>query len=189
MNKTRSFRRLSVLVLAVLLMTSTILCGTFAKYTTSQNLSGTTNAATWSVEVNDTATTTEAMTLTLSPDAASNVKSPILAPGTTGSFAIKVANKGQVNLSYTVTFEVTGDFADNANIVFYTDSANKSTSTLTASEGKYTTAAETLVYETGSATTTIYWSWEWDDTTVENDYAGKTFAISAVVDAVQVQPQ
>ena len=102
---------LAVLLLAVAISAYSV-GGTYAKYTSNfTGASSTARVAKWAFEVNDTAaTTTFAFNLFETVNDA-NVKTGtsenIIAPGTTGSFDIKLENLSEVNAEYTVNYTIT----------------------------------------------------------------------------------
>ncbi len=96
MNNTKSFRRVSVLVLALALITMSILGSTMAKYTSQITATYTNTAKSWSITANDNKTD---FNLTASGEAY---------PGMTNEVkTITVKNEGEVNAVYTATLNVT----------------------------------------------------------------------------------
>lgn len=117
--KKNSTMRLAVLLLALTLITSCFVGGTFAKYTAGATITGESAAvAKWSFEVggtdiatSDTATidlfTTVYEIGTTSADA--EVKSGVIAPGTTGKFDLVLENTSEVAAQYNIAFNVTNN--------------------------------------------------------------------------------
>lgn len=117
MKKTNTMR-VAVLLLALALVTSCFVGGTFAKYITSENGSETARVAKWGVVVEadsfgmfetDYATDDDTATFegTYSVSAATGDRDDVLAPGTSGSFA---------NIAITGTPEVAVDVAIDATV-------------------------------------------------------------------------
>ena len=108
---TKKLSILAALVLAVL-VTANSVGGTYAKYTST--FTGSTSSARvakWAFEINNGAVTDEFSFNLFETVNDDNVKTGedenIIAPGTSGSFAIKLANKSEVNAVYTVDYTVT----------------------------------------------------------------------------------
>lgn len=110
---------LFALLLAAVLVTSYSVSGTYAKYTSTFNgTSDSARVAKWAFEINDGAVTDsftfnlfDTVNDTKTSAAETDVKvgegETIIAPGTTGSFDIKLENLSEVNATYTVDYTVT----------------------------------------------------------------------------------
>lgn len=110
---------LFALLLAAVLVTSYSVSGTYAKYTsTFSGTSDSARVAKWAFEINDGAVTDsftfnlfDTVNDTKTSAAETDVKvgegETIIAPGTTGSFDIKLENLSEVNATYTVDYTVT----------------------------------------------------------------------------------
>lgn len=121
MKKNKMMRAASFLLVAVLLTTS-VISGTFAKYVSTATAADTARVAKWKIMVNDTEELSVASptvtfdlfnTVTdvggLSDD--SDVKNGtgtevIIAPGTAGSFDLKIENMSEVTAKYAIDFTV-----------------------------------------------------------------------------------
>ena len=172
MKKNRMMRLASVLLVLTLLTTS-VISGTFAKYTSTVTGSATATVAKWSFEVNDTeiATTTPATvtfnlfdTSTNFDEAGNDVVNGKIAPGTKGSFNFKVENTSEVSAKYTITFGATFPTGIDGNrFKFYSDAAM--TNEISVVDGKYAAAngVEIEVGDTEADTVTVYWQWTFGD--------------------------
>ncbi len=187
MNKAKSFRRLSVLILAVLVMTTTILCGTFAKYMTSIEATADITVAKWNFKADGN---TANYTLELSPNSYSNVKSNTIAPGTSGSFDIVLANDSDVAAVVDVIFTASNK---PANLKFYTTFSNGAyTGEITEASGSYNVLTDSAMATDATQTVTVYWDWAFGST-AESDQstiATGSYAmnIKVTVSAEQAQP-
>lgn len=181
MKKNRTLR-VSALLLALTLITTCFVGGTFAKYTSSTTGSGTATVAKWSFKVNGTefATTTPA-TLTFDLFKTINdtgntadegdVADAKIAPGTSGSFALKVKNESEVNATYTVALTETANTSDvplqySVNGTDWKDSiAGLTMDALT----------DQAIAQGAEKTVTVYWRWVFDENVVsETVHAGQT---------------
>lgn len=119
MRKNKTMRLASGLLVAVLLTTS-IISGILAKYTSSATGSDTATAANWSFQVNGTdiadstsfdidlfRTVYDSDGETEETDIADVAK--LIAPGTSGSFEIHLKNASEVTADYSLSLEVEGD--------------------------------------------------------------------------------
>ena len=104
----------------VLLITIIAIClvsGTFAKYTTTVTGEATATVAKWEIEVKDGETAVSGETVefslfdTINDTDATNKETDVaegkIAPGTSGSFKLTVANKSEVNAEYAIDYTVT----------------------------------------------------------------------------------
>ena len=197
---------LAVLILAVAISAYSV-GGTYAKYTTTANVTGTATVAKWAVAMKANDTTIEdgdtfdlsATILDTDNDAAeTDVVTGLIAPGTYGEFSVEIDSTGtQVSYGYTVKFTV-----ENAptNIKFYSD--NTYATEITADgDGKYTAVSDTVtVADAATAVNTvpIYWKWVYEtaddqssvtagdiaDTT--NGIAGASMNVNLTLTATQV---
>ena len=149
-------------LLAAVALTGFSVSGTYAKYVST--ISGTTDAARvakWAFEVNEKPAT-ESFEFKLfdtikdtENGEESDVKTgeKIIAPGTEGSFTIKLENKSEVNANVKAHYTVTN--SSEIPIEFSTDNSKwtKDLSDL---------AEEKIEMETGSKEITIYWRWLFD---------------------------
>lgn len=176
MRKSKTMRFASVL-LVLTLMTSCFVGSTFAKYTSTATSSDTATVAKWDVEVNDgkisVASPTIAFNLfdtindTGNTTAETDVAATLIAPGTAGSFALKIENLSQVNAQYTITLTETN--TGNIPLQYSVDGSTwvDSIAGLTMTE----LTNQAIAMESGTATETVYWQWGFD-----GGHAGQTNA-------------
>ena len=193
------------LLLALVLVTSYSVSGTYAKYTsTFTGNTDTARVAKWAFEINDTAVT-NSFTFDLfntvndtDGNAETDVKvgngETIIAPGTQGSFKIKLANKSEVNAKYSVDYTVTN--TANIPVEFSIDGTNWTTDLADVA------ATDIAMNGNGSeATINIQWRWTFDtanrgtalstttdatDTALGSKVTADTITVQAVITATQV---
>lgn len=152
MKKNMIMRFASVLLVATLISACAI-SGTFAKYTSSQTASDTATVAKWSFNVGDKniANETFAFDLFTGEDA-------IIAPGSSGSFAINLTNTSEVNAKYTIVLEETN--VSNIPLQYSVDGT-----TWKDSIAELTGLADQAINKSASVTQTVYWRWVYEGTT------------------------
>lgn len=175
MKKNRMMRLASILLVCVLLTTS-VISGTFAKYTSTATGSDTARVAKWSFTAGGTEiSTTDEFTFDLwTFTDRNNVDDAdtIIAPGTKGQFSIALVNNSEVTANYTVSFvESQGNVDDKHIPIQYSltgadDEWKDDISQLNIGE-------TTLNMKGGSNTVTVYWRWAFDDHTA-NIHDGQT---------------
>ncbi len=186
MKKNRMMRLASVLLVCVLLTTS-VISGTFAKYTSEATGSDTARVAKWQIDykANDgtavnivgnnsisfdlftTVTDDDAANITAGSDdanVANGTGEKIIAPGTGGKFKMTVENKSEVTAKYTITLT-----AEQKNLV---DAAKPIPIEYSLDNSTWATDITTLAGLTdvtlnmgASADVTVYWRWAFEDTT------------------------
>lgn len=181
MKKNRMMRLASILLVCVLLSTS-VISGTFAKYISTASASDTARVAKWeilytngeneSVDITGTNetivfdlfnTVKEADTFTSETDVKDGNTTTIIAPGTGGSFKMKVENKSEVTAKYNI---VLTESNDNAIYIQYSLDKNTWYDDFDAINGNTTEMKDvTLDMETGSKEITVYWRWCFEGTT------------------------
>lgn len=184
--KTKTLGRIVVLALALCLISTSLMGGTLAKYTTEVTGTGTTNVAKWAVafKADEGATTTSterttAYTFTLGDtrtDAEGTlVATDRIAPGSTGSIAVEIDGTGS-EVPY--TWSITANYGDlPSTIKFYQDSGY--TTVLTSGSGW---TGDVALNAVGTAVTkTIYWKW-----VTETDAADTTIGIVGDTDTFTV---
>ncbi|MBQ4559616.1 MAG: hypothetical protein IJA54_04740 [Tyzzerella sp.] len=183
MKKNKTMRLASGLLVAVLLTTCAI-SGTFAKYVSDATNSDTARVAKWSIEVEgeeigvagdpvvafdlfetvkDTAGADEADVKVGTGD------EHIIAPGTSGSFAIDIANKSEVNAKYTIALEETN--TGNIPLQYSVDGTTWKDSIAELVMTDLTN--QDIAMGTGTATETVHWRWVFEGTT-PGAHAGQT---------------
>ena len=200
MNNQRSQKRSSMMVrlvavLAVIMMfTMCFVGGTFAKYTSSASGSDSARVAKWSFEVNDTEiATTQTFTFNLfdtikdsngtdDETDMSPVDGSIIAPGTQGSFQIKLENLSEVNATYAIDYTVTN--TNSIPVKFSVDGGANWTEDLAD------VTATNIAHTSGTVTITVQWKWDFEGNNVRDTALGytatDTITVAAAVTATQV---
>ncbi len=212
MKQSKTFRRISVAIVAVLLITMSVLSVTLAKYTTDFTGEGSRPIAVWNVNVNDTTTldaddkTLGNFTFAIESTEFTQVNNyenkDMLAPGTSGSFTITVNNESDVAItlsaaSFTVSNKPT-------NLKFYFDSTYQKEITGSTYAYKFGTEnnADTLDLGAKGGTTTttnivVYWDWAYDSNDATDTADGvaaklengnKAMTVTFLLTATQVEP-
>ena len=183
MRKNKTMRLASCL-LAVTLLTTCAISGTFAKYTSSATGSDVAEVATWNITVNDVDITdasgatkevsfglfdtiNEEDTIT----AEKNVISGRIAPGTGGSFALEIENNSEVGARYTIRFKEFNN--SNVPILYSLDNENWVDNLADIN----TQVTDKFISRGGvQKTATIYWKWMYSS---ENDVNDTAIGIAA----------
>ena len=160
-----------MLLVGVVAVGSYFVSGTYAKYTSTVTGTDTAKVAKWAWEINDVALAANTTTYTL--DLFSTVKdsngtateddmvtsSHMIAPGTSGSFQIKVENLSDVDANVSVDFsEDKGTAVSNANIEYAVKVGDGAIGAYGNVDSLDQTVTE-LVNTSGSKTITVYWRW------------------------------
>lgn len=191
MKKNKMMRIASVLLVAVLLSTCAI-SGTFAKFVSSQEATDKAKVATWDIDFagNDTSSkdfvfdlfntindvsTGDKGALTNDDDVkdATSGEDPIIAPGTSGSFTIKLVNNSEVNAQCKVEFDNT--LLNSVPLVFTYKVGGVAYTSGTYVDLAMDTAVEIVVT----------WEWPWIDTD-ESTLQGQTLTVKAIATVEQV---
>ena len=133
--KTNWIARLGVLALVLTLITTSLVSGTFAKYTTAASGTDTVRVAKFDVAVTDGATpftTATPIDIFKTVGDTGVFSDDIIAPGTTGDFDIVISNKSEVKVSATLAFAETNP---NDVPIYYVYNTQRYSSVLT---GTYT---------------------------------------------------
>ena len=190
MKKTTMMRIAATLLIAVLLTTCAI-GATFAKYTAGINAtSETLTVAEWKIlidsneEFEDTVDFNFAETWTnTKPNEGAyegtSVTNNLLAPGTSGSFDIKVTNASQVAAKFDIAFNFTNISALPLTYTYAINGTDCDADEL-----------ETILAIGGEATVTVNWVWAFDGNTETDNALGtadvRDFTVSATITAEQV---
>ena len=171
MKKNYMMRIASVLLVVVLLTTS-IISGTLAKYTSSVEASAIATVAKWDIKVNNSKISVSNPNITFDlfdtvKDSngvgdESNVVSKKIAPGTSGSFAFKIENFSEVNAQYTVALTEENDL--DVPLQYSIDGGN----TWSDSIGELATTNitnQSIDITNSESTVTVYWRWMFDGST------------------------
>ena len=172
MKKNIMMRAASGLAVATLLTTS-LISGTFAKYTSSADGSDTARVAKWSFNVDNTNiaqdttftfdlfnTVKEADTTTAEAHI-KNTDGTIIAPGTGGELSIELENTSEVTAKYAIKFN-----EENTKQIPIQYSIDGTTWKDDISDLNITGDSNELAYADGSKTITINWRWVYEGTTL-----------------------
>ncbi len=191
MKKNTMMRLASILLVCVLLTTS-VISGTFAKYTSTASGTSTATVARWSftamgseIAVNGTAPTLSFDLFNTIKDTGmateSDVQTGKIAPGTAGSFTFKVQNTSEVTAKYTVTLKQTANAYDIPIQYSLTGEDGTWKDVIDGNNGLNMSGMTDVVLEIGSEekTHTIYWRWAFDENVsghhAKQSDAGDTF--------------
>lgn len=176
MKKNKMMRLASVLLVAVLLSISAI-GGTFAKFTDTYEGKATATVANWAFEMNDEAISNSFQfnlgdTLTEiggGVEAEVDTEKHVIAPGTQGTFDIKLENLSDVTAAYAITI---GGGVNNLPVNF-------------TFGGHADAAGEGTIGFGQTATITVTWEWPWTEDS-ENSYKGLSdeYTITIVLEQV-----
>ena len=215
MKKKNYTMRIAAGVMTAALLSTCAISSTFAKYTSESTGTATARVAKWDILFGDETTMSETFTFdlystlydTMANSPETDVKTDgdaIIAPGTQGSFAVKITNNSEVTAKYTVSFAIgyTDDTANTETVKnvtiplrFSTDGSTNWTTDITDLNIADTAAVELGMTDSDkSATYTVYWKWDYEDTTDNNrdkndtilGTAGAEIQITATVTATQV---
>lgn len=188
MTKTRKNYAMRISAI-LLILTMTSLCmvsGTFAKYTTSKVGTDTATVAKFAFNLNDTdLPTAESITVDLFEQSYLNGKvdgngKKVVAPGTSGTFAIETENTGEVAVTTQFKFEETN--ASNIPIKY---AVTESATAPEAGDPSWKAAADATVpgasLAIGASATTQYVHWMWATDTDPADTALGTASQLATV--------
>ena len=191
MKKKNYTMRIAAGVMTAALLSTCAISSTFAKYTTAQTGTDSARVAKWDIQINSmsmkTATTTFVFDLfdtTYDSDSSDTVKSSgadnVIAPGTTGSFALVIENSSEVTATYAIDYTVTN--SESIPVKFSVDG-------MTWTDNLANVTATALAMGS-SKTITIQWKWEFigDDSTDTGlgEKGTDTLTVSAKVTATQV---
>ena len=190
MKKNRTMR-VATLLLALTLITSCFVGGTFAKYTSSTNAKATATVAKWSILVDgeDIATSNQAAIIDMfstildsNDETETDVKMDMIAPGTKGSYEIVVENASEVTANVSIDFQY--------------DSALPLTVTFKEKDASAAYDGGDIRMEAGENKTIVV-EWEWpfeavsprtdaDDTALGTAEVASEFTVTAAITATQV---
>lgn len=196
MKKNRMMRLASILLVCVLLTTS-VISGTFAKYTSSATATDTARVAKWDIKLNDTQMQyTNTFTFDLfstvidtkdgnTETDISTADGSIIAPGTKGQMSFELKNFSEVVAEYVVDYKITNN--ENIPVVF----------SLTGADGTWKSNIDELDVTTpvnmpiGDADTiTVYWMWAFEGNDAKDTGLGikgtDTITVDAEITVTQV---
>ena len=184
-NRIMGRKKSLYLVIALLLVVGVSIryvAGTYAKYTSTLNASGTATVAKWAF-TDDNTSTALTLNLTTSVNATSLVSGKI-APGTEGNFALNLSNAtSDVGVQFTISFADTTNVPSNLVLKYDGTSFNPSTGTITGTIAKG-----------GSISIPIDWEWPYstsaanDDLDTTDGENAATMTLTANITGVQTNP-
>lgn len=194
MKKENKLVKFTMFVLLITIIAIVLVAGTYAKYTSNVSGESTATVAKWSIEVNDKEMTVANSKVTFNLFDTINdtgntadetdVADELIAPGTAGSFDLKVKNESEVTAKYSIDFVLTND--SNIPIEFSTDGTTW-TNSITAP------AEKTLAVGAPEDTITVQWRWAFNGTDstnyqiTQNDITDTTLGIAAQTTAPTVK--
>lgn len=200
MRKNRMMRLASILLVCVLLTTS-VISGTFAKYTSEATATSTATVANWSFDVAGTDITNEAtftvdLFTTISDDESigtddENVEDGKIAPGTGGSFNLAIENTSEVAAKYTITLEGVDD--EGVPLQFSKDQTTWYDIDDATNPELFSVTSDTLAVGSAAVNSApIYWRWVFtveaaDGTTTARDTADTALGNDPVAPVVTVK--
>lgn len=180
MKKNRMMRLASILLVCVLLTTS-VISGTFAKYISDAEAEDTARVAKWEIiytnETDDSEgvditgtsetiyvnlfnTVNEADTSTAETNVKTDSTTAIVAPGTGGSFTMKVENKSEVTAKYSVV--LSEEENDGLFIQYSLDKKAWADDIAELNDNEDYLKEVELAMENGFKEITVYWRWVFD---------------------------
>ena len=192
MKKTK---RKSLLIMALLLLvciTSGYVASTYAKYTSDVTGDGTITVAKWNFEEDNSSIKTFNINLSKNYDSSTLVNNKI-APGTEGSFSVKLLNTSEVGVEFAVTLgdaSLDNDISLPKNLKFYSDKEHKKEFT----PGEDNITGKLKANDETGVDVTIYWKWDYytndedDKVDTEAGEKGATLTIPVTVTGTQVEP-
>ena len=201
MKKNVMMRVASVLLIAVL-MSTCVISGTFAKYTSANTASDSATVAKWSIEINDTeiAVTGDAPSVTFdlfktaydlkengtvdtTEDDDIKADGNLIAPGSGGYYQLKIENLSEVNAQYAIAFTATND--SNVPIEFSLSNDNID-GTWKTNIADLNVAATDISMSGSEATVTLYWRWTFDRDDTNFGISTPTVSVNAAITVTQV---
>lgn len=168
MNKSNFVARLSVLTIALTLVTTSLIGGTLAKYTTEVTGTGSAQVAKWSFKAYEKNGGEGSFAVTLTDTANTNVTSGKIAPGSKGSFDIVIdASGSETALDYTIKFSNFTDKIDN--LKFYSDANRTADKEIDLTNTKALDGNIALADVGTKVTKTVYWEWKDDASNDKSD--------------------
>lgn len=186
----KSNKRKTIIIIVLLLLVGVSIryvAGTYAKYTSSVNASGTATVAKWAFDT-DNASSALTINLTSTVDATS-LTSGKIAPGTSGTFVIAVDNTtSEVGVQYTVSFGSAQNVPQNLVFTYNNTTFNPTANTIQGYLPVGQTDSLTIdwewPYETGSGAQLV----TEDGQDTSDGSAANTMTITATIVGVQTNP-
>ncbi len=159
--KKSSLRNLGVMAVVLCLVTTCLLGGTLAKYTSTITGTGTGTVAKWNFKANNSdGTTTVNIDLADTLTGGTNIAAKRMAPGTDGQFDIRInATGSEVGIDYTIAFSDLSNIP--TGLKFYSDAGFSTEITDLATYNGFNGSIALADVNT-EVTKTIYWQWAMD---------------------------
>lgn len=195
MKKKSYVGRLGALALMLTVISTCLLGGTMARYVTEVTGSATATVAAWSFKANDSDSTFTSIDLASTSYTEATLNDGVIAPGTSGSFNIKIDGTGSdVGIEYDVAVKAASGTTLPDDLLFSTEEITGSNSGSTLDNLNIPTG--TIDYSGTSGAmeknVEIFWAWDFglDDTTTDNDneYAGDVWTLDITVNGKQIAP-
>ena len=192
--------RFAGLVLVLTLISSSLVAGTYAKYTTTVTATDSVTVAKWQADLEGVGTTTTgAVTFDLIGTLSdTGVDGNLLAPGTVGSFALDYdTDDSQVARNVTITLDASGPLAALSHLKFYSDSG-RTTEIVPAAGILSLMNTNFAATAAGTGTLNVYWAWAFEDNTTTaaaiaydaadttDGIAGASYNVTATFTATQL---
>lgn len=172
MNKSNFVARLSVLTIALTLVTTSLIGGTLAKYTTEVTGKGSATVAKWSFKAYEKNGGEGTFTVTLTDTANTNVTSGKIAPGIKGQFEIVIdASGSETALEYKIEFTNFQNKIDN--LKFYSDASRTDGTEIDLTKTTALNGNIALADVGTKVTKTVYWEWKDGVNNASDTDAGK----------------
>ncbi|MDD3653788.1 MAG: hypothetical protein PHO01_06340 [Desulfotomaculaceae bacterium] len=170
-DNTKKFARIGMLLLVLCLVSTAMLSGTFAKYTSEYAGADTALIAKWDVTVKEGTNDFEISPAVAELDLFSHAYDtnilgifegdPIIAPGVKGDFVLNVENKGDVAAKMNFDFTVSGSAAT-APIEYSLDGTNWGNLAALKASLEALDDMESVDETEGTATATVQWRWAFE---------------------------
>ena len=187
--KTNKMMRIASVLLVAVLLTTCVISGTFAKYTTTSTAEATAKIAKWQIDFTKKDGETQEFTFdlfatvndTLNGNDETDVADERIAPGTEGSFKIEFTNNSEVNVQYFMESFTISEGAP-ADLKFCTTEDG----TYVAASAFAATINKTTVNMNNKGELTVYWMWDFGEDRVDNAYSALDVTVTAKVTVEQV---
>ncbi len=206
MMKKNHAARLGALALALTLVSTCLMGGTLAKYTTTVTGAATATVAAWVFNANDANAETKKFENIKLGDTLSynekDIKKNVIAPGTEGSFDIKLDGTGsEVGIDYAIKIANASSTKKlPSNLVFSTkaivaENTGNSLDKLSSESGSLLSGTIDYNESNMKKTITIYWKWPYDTGTEDADTNDTTdsgigeITLDITVTGTQVEPK
>lgn len=159
------FAKVGAAAVVLTLVTASLVGGTFAKYTSTVNGTGTAQAAKWAIAfkegTNSPDATTERLDFALKNDNTNiTTAEGTIAPGATGQIDLSIDGTGsEIGYAYTIEADIAS--LGSVPIKFYSDAERTDANELKATDNKITLGSDSVELDAVGTpvTKTIYWKW------------------------------